>query len=65
MITSAWAEVKSHSRRGSENVNIDSGSDSGGRVLDRFGAMMTEFEVGMSGVNTSQVDVVWPLEPRE
>lgn len=46
-------------------MNADSGSDSGGRVLDRFGAMMTEFDVGMSGVNTSQVDVVWPSEPRE
>lgn len=46
-------------------MNSDSGSDSGGRVLDRFGAMMTEFEVGMPGESTSQVDVVWPSEPRE
>ncbi len=45
-------------------MNADSGSESGSHVLDRFGVMMTEFEVEMPGVSASQVDVVWQGGPR-
>lgn len=63
-ITSAWAEVQSIGRGGQKDVNADRDSDSGGRVLDRFDAMMTEFEVGTPGESASQIDVVWQGKPQ-
>lgn len=46
------------------NVNVDSSGDAVGHVLNRFSAVMTEFDIEDAGEGVSRIDSVWQGELR-
>lgn len=45
-------------------MNVDEGGDAAGRVVDRFAAVMTEFDVEAAGEGVLPIDSVWHGELR-